>query len=108
MAGKSPTELIRDLQVEVTKLVGRLDGLKDEVRRMESLSPGDRLTKLESALGTLDISALLVQLGVLQEQIAELRKWREESDRRRWQVALLFGGSLLTLLVQIALLAVKK
>jgi hypothetical protein len=97
-----------NFQVEVTKLIAELKGLREEVRQAELLSIRDRLTKLESVLGTLDIPALLVQIGVLQEQIAELRKWREEADRRRWQVLMLFAGSLLTLLVQIALLAVKK
>ena len=51
---------------------------------------------------------MLVQLGVLQEQIAELKKWRDESARQVFQVGLLFGGSLLTLAIQLAILFLKK
>src|SRR5688500_10970764 len=108
MAAKSPSELIRDLQIEVTKLLGQLDGLKDEIRKAELLATRDRLTKLESVLETVDIPAVLVQLGVIQEQIGELKKWRDELERKRWQVTMLFGGCLLTLLVQLALLTIKK
>lgn len=45
---------------------------------------------------------------MLQEQIAELKKWRDESGRRVFQVGILFGGSLLTLGIQLAVLFLKK
>lgn len=108
MAGKTPTELIRELQRELAKLIAELNGLRDEVRRADLLATRDRLTKLEATLDTLDIPAVLVQLGVLQEQIAELKKWREEVGRRVMQVGLLFGASLLTLAIQLVVLFLKK
>ncbi|VTT96379.1 unnamed protein product [Gemmataceae bacterium] len=108
MAGKSPTEAVRDLQIELNKLISHVDGIKDEIRRASLLEIRERLTKLEPTLETLDIPAVLVQLGVLQEQIAELKKWRDESARRVFQVGLLFGGSLLTLGIQLAVLFLKK
>jgi hypothetical protein len=97
MAGKSPTELIRDLQLEVARLTEQLSSLKEEVRKAELFDTRDRLTKLEATLETVDVPAVLVQLGVIQEQISELKKWREELEKKRWQLIVLFGGCLLTL-----------
>ncbi|MBA4064558.1 MAG: hypothetical protein C0501_12770 [Isosphaera sp.] len=111
MAGKTPTELndlIAGLRTELEVLAGEVRGLRADFDRNDLNQLRERLVKLEAVLQAVNVPALLLQLGVLQEQIAELRKWREEADRRRWQVLMLFAGSLLTLLVQVALLAVKK
>src|SRR3954454_21023695 len=89
MAGKSPTELIRELQLEVAKLISELNGLSDEVRKADLLGARDRLTKLEASLNTLDVPSVLVQLGVIQEQLTELKKWpRDESAGDAGRVAL--------------------
>ena len=108
MAGKTATELIRELQLEVTKLTSQLDGLKDELRKVELLAMRDRLTKLEAILETLNMSSLLTQLGAIQEQLSELKKWREETERKRSQMVMVFLGCLATLFVQIVLVFIKK
>ena len=108
MAAKSPKELIGELHLEVTKLIAELNGLRDEVRRAELLNTRDRLIKLESVLDTVDIPAVLVQLGVIQEQVAKLKKWRDENERQRVQYNLVFMGCLLTVFVQIVIVFIKK
>lgn len=108
MAGKSATELIRELQLEVSRLTEQLSALKEEVRKAELLDTRDRLTKLEAMLATLNVPAVLVQLGVLQEQLSELKKWREETERRRVQTNMVFLGCILTLVIQIVLVFIKK
>ena len=66
MAGKSPAELIRELYLELTRMVERLDGLREQVAKADLTRMGERIAVLES-------------LG------AELKKQFEEKDRRWWQ-----------------------
>ena len=108
MATKSPTELIRELQLEVTRLTEQLTSIKEEVRKAELLATRDRLTKLEAILETVDVPTLLVQLGGIQEQLADLRRWRDETERRRFQVNTVFLGCVFTLFIQIVLVFIKK
>jgi hypothetical protein len=108
MAGKSPAELIRELHLELTKLIGQLDAVKDEVRKAELIANRERLTKLEAVLEMVNVHTLMIQLGVIQEQLAELKRWREETERKRWQLNMVFFGCLSSLFVQLLVLFLKK
>jgi hypothetical protein len=77
MAGKSPMELIREVQVEMARLLQRLDGFQDEVNKADLLQVRERLAVLESL-------------------VAELKKQAEEKDRRWWQFWLGVGVVVLT------------
>lgn len=66
MAGKSPTDLIRELQLELTRVVERLDSLREQVSKA-------------------DLMRITERLAVLESQLAELKKQFEERDRRWWQ-----------------------
>ena len=90
MASKSPIELIREIQIETTALRGILAACD---RRVLDLA---------------DFGGLISRLATAEEQLSELKKWRDESDRRRWQTQLLFFGSLLTLAIQLTVLFLKK
>jgi hypothetical protein len=89
MAGKSPTELIRDLQVEIARLT-------------------ERQTLFQTLLDVADLVAIRERVSVVESQLAELRKREEENDRKRWQLTFLFIGSLLTLAIQVTILFLKK
>jgi hypothetical protein len=111
MAGKTPTELsdlIAALRTELEVLSREVSFLRTDLDRAELSQLRDRVTKLESILQAVNVPSLLVQLGVIQEQLGELKKWRDEMGRRVMQVGLLFGGSLLTLAIQLIILFLKK
>lgn len=77
MAAKSPTELIRDIQTEITRLT-------------------ERLTILQAFLDNADVVAIRERLAVVESQVAELKKREDENDRRRWQLWLAIGVCILT------------
>ena len=108
MASKSPIELIREIQIETTALRGILAACDRRVDDAKLPDIRERLAKIESLLDLADFGGLISRLATAEEQLSELKKWREESDRRRWQTQLLFFGSLLTLAIQLIVLFLKK
>ena len=74
-------ELIASLQLDLARAVAQLDGLQDQVQKADLIGVRESLAKL----GVLNIPALIAQIATLQEQVAELKKWREEYERKRWQ-----------------------
>ena len=74
-------ELIHSVQLEVTRAVEQLGHLKDEVRNAKLLEVRENL----ATSGVLNIPQLIAEIATLQEQVAELKKWREETERRKWQ-----------------------
>src|SRR5438552_2953260 len=109
MAGKSPTELIRDLQVESASLTERLKLLRAFLDEANLVAIRERLAVLDTVIAELRKRAeeqerRSERLAVLESQFAEVKKQNEEDDRRRWQVTMLFFGSLLTLAIQFAVL----
>ena len=98
MPGKTNTEAIRDLEQAVAKLLGRMDATGEELGRLR-----DNHAKTVEGQAQLD-----KRLTVLEERFADLKKALEESDRRRWALWLAFFGSLLTLLVNVALLLIGR
>ena len=101
-------ELIQNVQLEVTRIVAELDAMKHEVRAADLIQLRERLAKLDALLGLVNFTDLISRIATLEEQNVELKRWREESDRRRWQTQLLFFGSLLTLDIQLTVLFLKK
>jgi hypothetical protein len=89
MAGKSQPELIREMQLELTRLAERFENLREQVSKAELVRMSERIAVLES-------------------QLSELKKRDDLFDSRRFQVLVLFIGSLLTLGVQVAVLFLKK
>ena len=56
----------------------------------------------------IDLIRILERLAVIESLLDEAKKREEHAEARRWQIVLLFGGSLLTLLVQVVILFLKK
>jgi hypothetical protein len=90
MAGKTNAdllELISELRTELEVLRAQLNSLHKEMdlNRPEFVQLRDRVIKVESLLDLAKTAELFRQVPVLQEQVTELKKWREETDRRKGQ-----------------------
>ena len=104
MAGKTTaelTQLIEELQRELTQLRVALSLVQQDIERAEMHELRDRFTKIEALLSVLDAAAVLRKVATLEEQVAELKKWREERDRRNWQFWLGVGMVVFTLFVNL-------
>lgn len=100
MAGKSTaelTELVEDLQRELAQLQAELGLVQQVIDNAEMRQLRDRMAKIEA----LDAGAILRKVATLEEQVAELKKWREERDRRNWQFWLGVGMVVFTLFVNL-------
>lgn len=86
-------ELIQELRVELTRLIERVDHTRE-------------------SLDTANLVGLRERLAVIEALVADLQKWREESDRRRWQFWLGVATVVLTfaanLTVNLLVLFAKK
>lgn len=93
MAEKSPTALAREAKEELVVLRGELSALQGEVEQAQLIQLRERLAVVES-------------------QVHELRRVREESEKRHWQFVYIFAGAmaslLVTVIVQLVLAQVKK
>src|SRR5438105_4850675 len=101
MMATKAEELINTVQREVTRIQTLVEGLQDEVTR-------GNLTEVQTRLAVLDASVVELKrwreeaerrgerLAVLEAQFAELKKREEENDRRRWQFWLGVGVVVLT------------
>lgn len=74
-------ELLSSVQLELARAIAQIESLKAEVRQADLPAIRDALAKLD----VLNPAALLTKIATLEEQVAELKKWREERDRRGWQ-----------------------
>jgi ribosomal protein L29 len=104
MAGKTTaelTQLIEELQRELTQLRVALSLVQQDIERAEMHELRDRITKIEALLSVLDAAAVLRKVATLEEPVAELKKWREERDRRNWQFWLGVGMVVFTLFVNL-------
>jgi ribosomal protein L29 len=104
VAGKSTaelTQLIEELQRELARLRVALSLVQQDIERAEMHELRDRITKIEALLTVLDAAAILRKIATLEEQVAELKKWREERDRRNWQFWLGVGMVVFTLFVNL-------
>ena len=98
MAARTNTEAIRKLEESVARLDPLMDMVRDENKRLR-----DEQARVAESLKQAE-----VRVAVLETHRAHLEKSLDESDRRRWAVLLAFFGSLLTLVINLILLALGK
>jgi len=55
-----------------------------------------------------NLAQLRERLAVLEDRVTELKKMREESDKRYWQFVVLFVGGLITLGINLVVSFVRK
>lgn len=91
-------------RLTVDRLAGKVEVQFAELRRDVSNLGGE----LERA----DLVKVLERLAVLEDRVAELKRVREETERRHWQFVYIFAGAmaslLVTVVVQLVLAQVKK
>ena len=117
MADKSGIQVARETKQELELLKNDVEHLTAEVERAElrklrqaNAVLEEKVTRLEKRADASD--KLLERVAVLESQQADLRKAKDEADKRQWQFVYLFAGSmatlLVTLIVQLVLYWVKK
>jgi hypothetical protein len=94
-------DLIHELQIELTRLLAVLNTLQTEVRDADLRAVRERIRHIESLLAVIDVPKVLTRVATLEEQVAELKKWRDERDRRNWQFWLGFGMVIFSLFVNL-------
>jgi hypothetical protein len=109
----SPTELAREAMEHSRALRQEYELLKQLVESGDLPALRDRLVLLEGRVGAIEkFEAELRRIGVLEDRVNELKKGKEEADKRRWQFVYIFAGAVVTLLVtvvvQLVLALLKK
>jgi uncharacterized coiled-coil protein SlyX len=94
---------VRERLADLEARVAAQEKLESEVRRVSLLD--DRIAKLEAR--TADADRLQQRVAVLEEQAAEFKKWREQSEQRRWQFVFLTWGGFITILLGVATIIVN-
>ena len=98
MAGKTNSDLIREVEGFVIRLQVRWDNHERDIARLEGL-----LAKTTEALNDLRIG-----FAVLESKVNDLKTAQDEKDRRRWTIWVAVVGSVLALLANVALIVFKK
>jgi septal ring factor EnvC (AmiA/AmiB activator) len=90
--------MIVDLTNTVATLEERVNNERAELKRVEAerVKLADRLVELAQ------------RLAVVEENLKELKRGEEETERRRWTVVMALIGCVLTLAVNIALMYLKR
>ncbi|HEX4591302.1 MAG TPA: hypothetical protein VH120_15305 [Gemmataceae bacterium] len=109
MARPTNTELILSVRDSLTTLAAQETQLRAELERVESAVERltDQMVSLRdrSAEITIGIDRRTV---VLETQVTDLRKAQEERDRQRWAITLAVIGSVLALVINIAVSFFRK
>ena len=63
---------------------------------------------LEADFAKGDLPSVRERLAGLEDRVTELRKSKEEADRRYWQFVVLFVGGILTLAINLVVSFVRK
>jgi predicted nuclease with TOPRIM domain len=120
MAGKSPTELyelIRDLQEDNARLTERFNLLNSSLDALALVAMRERQAVFDAAVAELkkwrdESERRGERLAVLEAQHAELKKQFDEKDRRWWQfwvgVGLVGVTFVANLVIQLVLLFSRK
>lgn len=98
MPGRTNTDLIRELGINLADLERRADYIEKDL---------DRLTGNHGKAAE-TVADLAMRLAVLESKMTDMKAVLDEADRRRWAVWLAAAGSILTMVVNIALLGVRK
>lgn len=113
----SPTELAREAHTHGQMLRAEFVLLKDEIGRYDLQTLRERHAVLSDQLARVDsrldeLIAAVRQMAVLEDQVSELKKWKEDAEKRQWQFVYIFAGAmaslLVTVVVQLVLALVKK
>ena len=87
-------ESARQALEQCAELKRQLDLLKQLVESGDLSGARDRLAALESRVGALEkFEAELRRIGVLEDRINELKKAKDESDKRQWQFVYIAAGA---------------
>lgn len=95
---KSPTEQIRELTIEHKMMAERETILRRDLNRLM-----DQHEKLRES-----VTMLATEIALLRQRFDDHLKRVEEWDRRRWQISVLFVGSILTVVVNVFLTIVRR
>ena len=98
MSSKTNTDLIRELGLNVAILGEQLDQLKAKLESIEAALARTETSLVESQ----------IRLAVQESRQADLKAANDEKDRRRWAVWPALLGSVLTLIVNLALIFPKR
>jgi tetrahydromethanopterin S-methyltransferase subunit G len=99
MPGPTNTELIRHLQDEVVRLSAALGPLREQLERADFVQVRERLAVVEQRLAEFDAArAQFERLAVIEDRLGELAKWKDEREKRNWQLLALGVGAVLSLL----------
>ncbi len=79
----------QEILIQLAELKERLSAFRDEVNRA-------------------NLFDLLRKVAVIEERLAELKRLKEETDRKYWQFYMLFIGGIITLAIQVLILFFKK
>jgi predicted nucleic acid-binding Zn-ribbon protein len=98
VAGKTNTELIRELNNTVTTLLERVDNIRGDLDDLETAH-----TRTADSL-----AHLVTRVTVLEERFADLKKAVEESDRKRWLLTVAVVGAFPALAANLALSLLRR
>lgn len=79
----------QEILIQLAELKERLNAFRDEVNRA-------------------NLFDMLRKVAIIEERLAELKRLKEETDRRYWQFHMLFIGGIITLAIQVLILFFKK
>ena len=88
MATKWETS-IQEVQIQLAELKQRVGTFRDEI---------DRVNLIE----------LIRKVAVLEQRLNELKRLKDETDRRYWQFVVLFIGGLITLGINLVVSFIRK
>lgn len=98
MAARTNSDAIRELEKMVAVLNHRMDRAEEDIKRFRD----DHAKNVET---TADCQA---RMSSTEKKCADLEKTLDEINQKRWQLALIFLGSILSLLGNIALYFARK
>ena len=106
MAGRTTaelTDLLDVLRLEHVQLRAQVDTQRVEFDKVGFIQIRDRLARIESLLELAHFGELIGKIATLEEQTAELKKWKDERDRRNWQFWLGIGMCVFTFTANIVI-----
>lgn len=112
----SPTELAREAITKVEVLRAEFDVKMDELAKLNLIEAGQQIAILRDRIHKLEISIEqtkptrdeIEEIGALKNRVSQLEDHKKLADTRIFQFIMLFIGGVITLLVQLIILFVKK
>jgi hypothetical protein len=105
----SPSDLAREAKEHSTELRRDFELLEQLVTLSDLMGLKDRLLSMENRMAVMEkFEAELRRIAVLEDRINELKKSKEESEKRYWQFVVLFVGGLVTLGINLVVSFIRK